>query len=102
MSKQIGDEVHIETEDASGGKKNQGVRYVLGVSLLAAIVLLSAIWIFGAATQGDAEEDMTVAGAGAGAGAGQTTADGADTEAGILPDDETLDPAETNPEQPAE
>lgn len=43
-----GDEVEVTTEEASGGIKNQGMRYVLGISLLLAIVVLSAMWMTGA------------------------------------------------------
>lgn len=54
--------VHIDEEDASGGSKEGVVRWVLGVGLLLAIVLLSLIWIIPALTQGDAEEEATVSG----------------------------------------
>ena len=57
-----GNEVHVSETEASGGSKDGVVRWVLLISLLAAIVLLSAIWIFGAATQGDVEEEATVSG----------------------------------------
>ena len=43
-------EVHRDTDEARGGSTSGVVRWVLGISLLAAIVLLSAIWIFGAAS----------------------------------------------------
>lgn len=42
------DEVHVTTEEARGGVTNHGVRIVLAVSLLLAILFLSAIWITGA------------------------------------------------------
>lgn len=58
-----GKETHISETEASGGSKEGVVRWVLAISLLAAIVLLSAIWMFGAATQGDVEEEATVSGA---------------------------------------
>lgn len=57
-----GNEVHVSETEASGGSKEGVVRWVLVISLLAAIVLLSAIWMFGAATQGDVEEEATVSG----------------------------------------
>lgn len=57
-----GPEVHMETDEARGGTTPHIVRWILIISLLAAIVLLSAIWIFGAATQGDVEEEATVSG----------------------------------------
>lgn len=40
-----GDEVHLSEEEATGASKPHIVRYVLGVSLLLAVVLMSAIWI---------------------------------------------------------
>lgn len=43
-----GEEVHLDTTEASGGITRQGVRYVLAISLTLAIVLLSLIWITGA------------------------------------------------------
>ena len=42
-----GDEVHLNETEATGGVKAQGVRYVLGVSLLLIVIAMSAIWIFG-------------------------------------------------------
>ncbi len=37
--------IEVSEEEASGGVKNQGVRYVLAASLLLAIIMLSAMWI---------------------------------------------------------
>ncbi len=48
MSKLKDGEVHIEEEDAQGGSKEGVVRWVLLISILAAILLLSIIWIVGA------------------------------------------------------
>ena len=42
-----GDEVHLNETEATGGVKQQGVRYVLGFSLLLVVIALSAIWILG-------------------------------------------------------
>lgn len=50
-----GDEVHIETDEARGGSSPNIVRWVLGISLFAAIALLSVIWIAGAATSVEQE-----------------------------------------------
>ena len=55
-----GDEVHFETDEARGASTPNIVRWVLAVSLLAAIVLLSLIWMTGAATQGDEEDEVSV------------------------------------------
>ena len=46
-----GDEVHLDTTEASGGVTKHGVRYVLLISLFLAIAALSAIWITGALSQ---------------------------------------------------
>ena len=42
------EEVHITTEEARGGKTGMGVRYVLAISLVLTIVVLSALWLVGA------------------------------------------------------
>lgn len=57
-----GEEVHVETTEASGGSKEGVVRWVLIIGTLLAIVLLSIIWMTGAAFQGDVEEERTVSG----------------------------------------
>lgn len=44
-----GEEVEMNTEEASGGQKRGIVRYVLIISTLLAIVALSIIWMTGAA-----------------------------------------------------
>jgi hypothetical protein len=43
-----GEEIHADMEDARAASTPNVVRWVLVISLLAAIVLLSAIWIIGA------------------------------------------------------
>jgi hypothetical protein len=53
-----GDEPHFETDAARGASTPNIVRWILLVSLFAAIALLSIIWITGAATQ--SEEEGTV------------------------------------------
>ena len=50
-----GDEVHVETDEARGGSTPHIVRWILAISLLAAIALLSVIWITGAASQRESE-----------------------------------------------
>lgn len=52
--------IHRSTDDARGGSTPNIVRWVLGISLFSAIVLLSAIWIFGAVSQSDAEDEANV------------------------------------------
>ncbi len=41
----VDDHVEVDTEEASGGVTGHNVRYVLGGSLLFAIIILSAVWI---------------------------------------------------------
>ncbi len=53
------DEVHKETDEARGGSTPRVVRWILAISLVGAIVLLSAVWIIGAAMQGDSESRAT-------------------------------------------
>ena len=55
-----GDEVHVETDEARGASTPNIVRWVLLISLFAAIALLSIVWITGAATQGDEEQHVEV------------------------------------------
>jgi hypothetical protein len=43
-----GDQIDVTEEEASGGAKNQGVRYVLAISLFLAIIVLSLMWMTGA------------------------------------------------------
>lgn len=43
-----GGEIHVETEEARGGSTPHIVRWVLAISTLLAIALLSIIWITGA------------------------------------------------------
>jgi hypothetical protein len=42
-----GDEVHLNETEATAGVKAQGVRYVLGISLLLVVIAMSAVWILG-------------------------------------------------------
>jgi len=44
----IGEEVHVDTDDARSGETPHIGRYILGISLLLAIIALSLIWITGA------------------------------------------------------
>jgi len=45
-----GDEIHADVDEARAASTPNIVRWVLGISLLAAIVLLTAIWVIGAAS----------------------------------------------------
>ncbi len=51
-------ELHAETDAARAGSTPHIVRWILAISLFAAIALLSIIWMTGAATQ--SEEEGTV------------------------------------------
>ena len=57
-----GDEVHITTEEASGGSKEGVVRWVLLGGLVLAVLLMSIVWIIPAMMQDDVEEEATVSG----------------------------------------
>jgi hypothetical protein len=48
--KVVDDHVEVTEEEASGGVKEHGVRYVLVISLLLAVALLSLMWIIPAVT----------------------------------------------------
>jgi hypothetical protein len=56
-----GGEVHAETDEARGGSTPHIVRWVLVISTLAAIVLLSIVWMTGAALQDEGEEQPATA-----------------------------------------
>ena len=53
-----GDEVHVDTNEARGGSESNVVRYVLIISVILAVVLLSIIWMTGALTQSGEEEQI--------------------------------------------
>ncbi len=81
-----GDEVHLETDEARAASSPNIVRWVLAISLFAAIALLSVIWITGAATQGAVEGEGTADGRerllqeyGARGGVRASTAEGTDS-----------------------
>ncbi len=70
------DRMHVETDAARGGSTPNVMRWVLGISLLAAIVLLSFVWMTGAATH-DGDGDTPTATTRVEAGAnGSTSTDG--------------------------
>ena len=45
-----GEEIHVDTEEARAGESTGVMRYVLGISLVLAIVALSIVWIVPAVT----------------------------------------------------
>ena len=53
--KRIGDEVHLDVEEARSGSTPHIMRYVLAISLLLAILAMSAIWITSALSQRPAQ-----------------------------------------------
>lgn len=103
MSENNNGGIHIDEEDVSGGSKEGVVRWILGVGLLLAIVLLSLIWIVPALTQGDAEEEATVAGT-----TEATSPDEGDTTDGVVVEEDLGDegfseePAAEEAVEPAE
>ena len=58
-----GEEVHLSTEEASGGSKEGVVRKVLAIGLVLAILALSLIWITGAVSSDDPQADNASVGA---------------------------------------
>ena len=48
-----GDEVHVDDVEASGGRKDGVVRWILGISLFLALVVMSMVWIIPALTDDD-------------------------------------------------
>ena len=57
-----GDEVHIETNEARGGSTPHIVRYVLVISMVLAIAAMTFIWVRGAATTAQADQNGPVSG----------------------------------------
>lgn len=49
--KKLGEEVHVDVDEARAGATLHVMRYVLAASLLLAIVALSTVWITGAVSQ---------------------------------------------------
>ncbi len=47
-----GEEVIVNETEASGGSKPHIVRYVLGISIVLAIVAMTIIWVTGAVSVG--------------------------------------------------
>lgn len=84
-----GDEIHVDDTEASGGSKEGVVRWVLIIGTLLAILFLSAIWMTGAAFQGDVEEEATVSGQ----IDSQSEADGDGTDSIVSDDADEMDAA---------
>lgn len=57
----IGEEVHLDTDEARGGSTPHILRYVLLVSLVLAILAMSAIWIGRAISDQPANGDPVTA-----------------------------------------
>ena len=49
--KRDNDEVHVTETEASAGSQPGVVRYVLVISLVLVVVLMSAVWIIGSTTR---------------------------------------------------
>ncbi len=56
MSEEKNGQIHIDEQDAAAGSKPGVVRWVLLISLLSAILIMSIIWISGAIMEDDSEE----------------------------------------------
>ncbi len=55
-----GGETHVDTNEARAGSTPHIVRYVLIISILLAIVAMSAIWITGAANTSSSQDNEVV------------------------------------------
>ena len=55
-----GNEVHVDTDEARGGSTPNVVRWVLAISLLLAVVAMSAMWIIPAMMTDDTAADASV------------------------------------------
>lgn len=53
------DAVHVDSDRARAGSTPHVVRWMLGISLLLAVVAMSFAWIIPALTQGDEVQDET-------------------------------------------
>lgn len=98
---QQGDEVHASETEASGGSKEGVVRWVLIIGTLLAIGFLTVIWVTGAASQGDVEEEATVSGiidSQADADRGEPIAPAFDEEAPVGDDASEASAADAQPE----
>ena len=72
MSEVRNGEIHIDEEDASGGEKSGVMRWVLAISLIAAVVVMGIIAMTGAFSQDETESsaqyDPATEGAGSAVG----------------------------------
>ncbi|AOF98565.1 hypothetical protein [Sphingobium sp. RAC03] len=59
--KRIGDQMHLNTQEASGGETPHIVRYVLMISLILTIIAMSAVWITEAVSLRPANGDPVTA-----------------------------------------
>ncbi|RPF72213.1 hypothetical protein [Aurantiacibacter spongiae] len=89
MSELNNNEFENDEERVSGGSKENVVRWVLAFSLLAVIVLLSIVWITGALTQGDTEEEITATGNVQSNETGPTDIDGVIIDDGVVDENAT-------------
>lgn len=61
MSYNNGDEVHIEDDDARAAVTNTGLRWVLAIGLLLAIVAMTLVWVIPALTNAPQDQYGNVA-----------------------------------------
>lgn len=59
MSEVHNGEIHIDEQEVSAGEKTGHMRWVLLISLLAAVVLMTVIWMAGAFSQTEDESSAT-------------------------------------------
>ena len=101
-----GDEIHITDTEANAGETSGHMRWVLGIGLVLAIAVLSLIWITGALTQGDEEEEATATGVIASqepaTGTDSIVSDRVDTASDLPAADSSDTPLETVENQPAQ
>jgi hypothetical protein len=57
-----GEEIHVSTDEARGGSTPGVMRYVLVISLLLAIGVMSLVWITGALKSGDGRSSSDISG----------------------------------------
>ena len=89
-------EIRTDEERVSGGSKEGVVRWVLGIGLLLAVVLLSLIWIVPALTQsGEDDASSRVV-----APQEETDTSGDDTDGLVTPDTMAGDDATAEPAAP--
>ena len=55
-----GGEIHVDTDEARGGSTSNTVRWVLGIGLLLALILMSLAWLVPALSRGGETQNVNV------------------------------------------